>query len=457
MHAPVRLHAHQRRRRRVAHVHQVEPEVADVGPAFPVDDQVVQVPAAVLGQVGVDGHRSVHRAPHQRVVAHRDDRASTRPAASPARTAARAPRPPLPPPRCPGRSPAPCACRSPTRTSGLRASVALRRTIRPRPACAAFELPWGRTLSWNACCSASSISPRSRKGPPGPRRCRTRSTWRASPISSAITATGWPSTTAGRCSPDPRPEALIGPIAAATERIRVGSGGVMLPHYSPFKVAETFSVLAGLYPGRIDLGLGRAAGTDPMTTHALQRDRSARAPGRLPGAAERAARLLRGHDQALEPARAAAEGAPRPPGDARAVAARLLAAERRLGRRPGSPLRVRGLHQPQGADIAQMYAARVQGRRPARRAPDGRRRVGARRRQRGGGDPARGLQPDGVRDAAPRAPDRGPAAGDRRALPRTRWTKPTPARPTGAAPSWARRSRCARASRPWPPSTARRR
>jgi luciferase family oxidoreductase group 1 len=71
----------------------------------------------------------------------------------------------------------------------------------------------------------------------------------------------------------PSPEALIGPIASATSRIRVGSGGVMLPHYSPFKVAETFSLLAGLFPGRIDLGLGRAAGTDPMTTFALQRDR----------------------------------------------------------------------------------------------------------------------------------------------------------------------------------------
>src|ERR1700727_2173506 len=69
------------------------------------------------------------------------------------------------------------------------------------------------------------------------------------------------------------PEALIGPIAAATEGIRVGSAGVMLPHYSPLKVAETFTMLAGLFPGRIDLGLGRAAGTDPMTTFALQRDR----------------------------------------------------------------------------------------------------------------------------------------------------------------------------------------
>jgi luciferase family oxidoreductase group 1 len=71
----------------------------------------------------------------------------------------------------------------------------------------------------------------------------------------------------------PSPEALIGPIASATSRIRVGSGGVMLPHYSPFKVAETFSLLAGLFPGRIDLAIGRAAGTDPMTTFALQRDR----------------------------------------------------------------------------------------------------------------------------------------------------------------------------------------
>jgi luciferase family oxidoreductase group 1 len=78
------------------------------------------------------------------------------------------------------------------------------------------------------------------------------------------------------------PEALIGPIAAATERIRIGSGGVMLPHYSPFKVAETFSILAALAPGRIDLGLGRAAGTDPLTTFALQRDRRQASPDDFP-------------------------------------------------------------------------------------------------------------------------------------------------------------------------------
>jgi luciferase family oxidoreductase group 1 len=69
------------------------------------------------------------------------------------------------------------------------------------------------------------------------------------------------------------PEILIGAIAPRTRRIRVGSGGVMLPHYSPLKVAETFSTLSGLHPERIDLGLGRAPGTDPMTMLALQRDR----------------------------------------------------------------------------------------------------------------------------------------------------------------------------------------
>ncbi len=80
----------------------------------------------------------------------------------------------------------------------------------------------------------------------------------------------------------PSPEALIGPIASVTERLRVGSGGVMLPHYSPFKVAETFSMLAALFPARIDLGIGRAAGTDPFTTFALQRDRRQAGPDDFP-------------------------------------------------------------------------------------------------------------------------------------------------------------------------------
>ncbi len=74
------------------------------------------------------------------------------------------------------------------------------------------------------------------------------------------------------------PEALIGIVAAATRRIRVGSGGIMLPHYSPLKVAEIFSMLSGMFPDRIDLGIGRAAGTSPGIAFALQRDRRRRSP-----------------------------------------------------------------------------------------------------------------------------------------------------------------------------------
>lgn len=67
---------------------------------------------------------------------------------------------------------------------------------------------------------------------------------------------------------------LVGHIAGGTQRIRVGSGGVMLPNHAPLVVAEAFGTLAELYPGRIDLGLGRAPGTDPVTMRALRRDRT---------------------------------------------------------------------------------------------------------------------------------------------------------------------------------------
>src|ERR1700680_3059054 len=66
------------------------------------------------------------------------------------------------------------------------------------------------------------------------------------------------------------PEIMVARVAPATTRIRVGSGGVMLSHYSPLKVAETFRVLEALYPGRIDLGIGRAPGSDYLTARALQ-------------------------------------------------------------------------------------------------------------------------------------------------------------------------------------------
>jgi luciferase family oxidoreductase group 1 len=71
----------------------------------------------------------------------------------------------------------------------------------------------------------------------------------------------------------PAPEVLIARVGAETSGIRVGSGGIMLPHYSPLKVAETFRVLHALYPGRIDLGIGRAPGGTPLESYALRRDR----------------------------------------------------------------------------------------------------------------------------------------------------------------------------------------
>lgn len=77
------------------------------------------------------------------------------------------------------------------------------------------------------------------------------------------------------------PAVLIAALAARTERIRVGSGGVMLPNHPPLTVAEQFGTLAGLYPGRIDLGIGRAPGTDPRTAQLLRRGDVDDIPGEI--------------------------------------------------------------------------------------------------------------------------------------------------------------------------------
>jgi len=66
------------------------------------------------------------------------------------------------------------------------------------------------------------------------------------------------------------PELLIAHVASATQRIRLGAGGVMLPNHTPLRVVEQYRTLEALHPGRIDLGIGRAAGTDPLTAHALR-------------------------------------------------------------------------------------------------------------------------------------------------------------------------------------------
>ncbi|HEX2217006.1 MAG TPA: LLM class flavin-dependent oxidoreductase [Xanthobacteraceae bacterium] len=67
------------------------------------------------------------------------------------------------------------------------------------------------------------------------------------------------------------PDIMIGQVAAVTKNLRVGAGGVMLPNHAPLMVAERYKVLEALFPGRIDLGLGRAPGTDPVTSYALRR------------------------------------------------------------------------------------------------------------------------------------------------------------------------------------------
>ncbi len=79
------------------------------------------------------------------------------------------------------------------------------------------------------------------------------------------------------------PEILIAAVAARTKRIRVGAAGIMLPNHSPFKVAEIFRTLLALHPGRIDLGLGRAPGTDPLTAHVLRRGANVDVASEFPG------------------------------------------------------------------------------------------------------------------------------------------------------------------------------
>ncbi len=79
------------------------------------------------------------------------------------------------------------------------------------------------------------------------------------------------------------PELLIAHIGAHTCAIRVGAAGIMLPNHAPMKVAETFRTLLAMYPGRIDLALGRAPGTDPLTAHVLRRGRSVDPGTEFPG------------------------------------------------------------------------------------------------------------------------------------------------------------------------------
>jgi luciferase family oxidoreductase group 1 len=150
------------------------------------------------------------------------------------------------------------------------------------------------------------------------------------------------------------PEALIGPIAAQTARIRVGSGGVMLPHYSPLRVAESFSMLAGLFPDRIDLAVGRAPGTDPTTAFALQRDRRQAAPDDFPEQLEELLAYLEGTLPPHHPFARLAQlpGRPERPG------VWLLGSSPQSGiwaAQLGLPYAFADFINPMGADIVQQY------------------------------------------------------------------------------------------------------
>ena len=94
------------------------------------------------------------------------------------------------------------------------------------------------------------------------------------------------------------PEILISHVASQTSRIRVGSGGVMLPNHAPLKIAEVFRLLEALHPGRVDLGLGRAPGTDQKTAYALRRDAEAMSADDYP---QNLAELLAYEDRAFPP------------------------------------------------------------------------------------------------------------------------------------------------------------
>jgi luciferase family oxidoreductase group 1 len=150
------------------------------------------------------------------------------------------------------------------------------------------------------------------------------------------------------------PEALIGPIAAVTSRIRVGSGGVMLPHYSPLKVAETFSMFAGMFPDRIDLGIGRAPGSDPKTAYALQRDRRQPAPDDFP---EQLVELIAYLEDRMPPDHPFRELA-RLPGLPHAPKVHLLGSSPQSGiwaAQLGLPYVFADFINPQGAAIAERY------------------------------------------------------------------------------------------------------
>ena len=249
------------------------------------------------------------------------------------------------------------------------------------------------------------------------------------------------------------PEVLITQVAAETSHIRVGSGGVMLPHYSALKVAEQFRMLETLHPGRIDLGIGRAPGSDQRTARILRagsgrpRGRAVPAAGAGPGGlpprrpARRASLARRARD---------ARGPERPG----AVAAGLERRQR-AARGPSRPgLLLRPLHQRAGGrgGHARLPRAILRLARSSRAAQQRRRLRGLRGHGRAGAAP--GPEPRPLHRAPlHRAARAVPVGGGGGALSLQRpggWRSPS-TRP--AAAWWAPPSRCASASWRWSRTT----
>jgi luciferase family oxidoreductase group 1 len=160
---------------------------------------------------------------------------------------------------------------------------------------------------------------------------------------------------------DASPEILLGRLTAETSRIRLGTGGIMLPHYSAFKVAETFRMLETLAPGRIDLGMGRAPGGTRLISAALE----SRDPGLFPEQIADVAGFLagttpEGHDFAALPAMPSGETSPELWILGSSEYGALLAAKM------GLPYAYAHFISSSGSDVTQMYRARF---RPSPRYP----------------------------------------------------------------------------------------
>ena len=200
---------------------------------------------------------------------------------------------------------------------------------------------------------------------------------------------------------------VIGHVAGGTKTIRVGAGGVMLPNHAPLVIAEQFGTLAALFPGRIELGLGRAPGTDRLTARALRRDLTAGARGHLPAGRPRAAGLLRAR-------RSRARRSAPCPGPGSKVPLWLLGSSlysAQLAAMLGLPFAFASHFAPDlmragGRDLPRAVPALRAARAPVRHARPQRLRGG---HGRGSGAPVH-VRAAGVRDLAPRRAGAAPAA-----------------------------------------------